>query len=254
MESLKQRKLLQVNKMNNKEEYQDNRFFNLKCIWMASRTVEYKLCDREFNCDDCQFDREVRNSDFNNEKTDINQRSIVDSLSDKLQNIKYDEKVIYLKNSLMIKQIFGNTFYLGLNPILQPFLEGVKFIKECELGKYILKGSPVLQFRGEWGEITLSSPMNFLMYDIMNNRSCDMLKNKWFAIVGIIQAEVSIGIITKKDWDETLYKSFEFVETIKTAPAAVGATMQDGGRQIRYLYELIGVSKFRELLNTILGM
>lgn len=238
--------------MNNQNDRQDNRFYNLKCIWMVSNVVEYKLCDKEFDCENCQFDKEVRNSGSGNETAGINQSSIIESLNDKLQNIKYDEKVIYLKNSLMIKQIFGNTFYLGLNPILRSFLEGIKLIRECELGKYILRGKPVLQFRGEWGEITLSSPMNFLMYDLMNNRSGDLIKDKWFAIIGIIQPEISIGTITKKDWDETLYKSFEFLETIKTAPSAVGATMQDGGRQLRYLYELIGESKYRELLNTIL--
>jgi hypothetical protein len=220
---------------------------------MSSSVVDYKLCDKGFDCDNCSFDQEIRNSSTDNVKLDINKNNILESLNDKLQNIKYDEKIIYLKNSLMVKQIFGNTFYIGLNPILQTFLEGTKIIKECDLGKYILKGNPVLKFRGEWGAITMCSPMNFLMYDIMNINTEELIKNKWFAIIGIIQPEISIGKITRKNWDDTLYKSFEYVETMKTANLAVGTTMHDGGYQIKYLYQLVGKTKYMEILNTILS-
>lgn len=238
--------------MNNQNDYQNNRYYDLKCIWMASRIVDYKLCDKEFDCENCPFDKEVRSTSTDNEMLDINKKNILESLNDKLQNIKYDEKIIYLKNSLMIKQIFGNTFYIGLNPILQPFLEGIKFIKECELGKYILKGNPVLQFRGDWGAMTIYSPMNFLMYDIMNINKGELIKNKWFAIIGVIQPEISLGKITRKDWDDALYKSFEFVETMKTTHPAVGTTMHDGGHQIKYLHQLVGKTKYIEILNAIL--
>jgi hypothetical protein len=33
-----------------------------KCVWMASGVVTYRLCDLEFNCEVCPFDRAIRDS------------------------------------------------------------------------------------------------------------------------------------------------------------------------------------------------
>jgi glycine cleavage system H lipoate-binding protein len=32
----------------------------LKCVWMVSGTISYKLCDREFDCESCPFDQAIR--------------------------------------------------------------------------------------------------------------------------------------------------------------------------------------------------
>ena len=31
-----------------------------KCVWMESGVVTYKLCDCEYNCEACPFDRALR--------------------------------------------------------------------------------------------------------------------------------------------------------------------------------------------------
>src|SRR3989304_2509595 len=32
----------------------------LKCVWMSAGVVGYKLCDMEFRCDECPFDRALQ--------------------------------------------------------------------------------------------------------------------------------------------------------------------------------------------------
>ena len=32
----------------------------LKCVWMLAGNVDYKLCDREYDCDECPFDLAIR--------------------------------------------------------------------------------------------------------------------------------------------------------------------------------------------------
>ncbi|HXK60113.1 MAG TPA: hypothetical protein PLP42_09480 [Acidobacteriota bacterium] len=34
----------------------------LECVWMMARVVDFKLCDREYECEDCWFDRGIRQS------------------------------------------------------------------------------------------------------------------------------------------------------------------------------------------------
>lgn len=43
--------------MSNKISYGNNIYENIKCIWMASDVVSYKLCDKEFDCENCQFNK-----------------------------------------------------------------------------------------------------------------------------------------------------------------------------------------------------
>ncbi len=32
----------------------------LKCIWMECGYVEYKLCDRNYDCENCPFDKAIK--------------------------------------------------------------------------------------------------------------------------------------------------------------------------------------------------
>jgi len=231
---------------------QFNMYHDLKCIWMASNIVDYKLCDKDFDCENCTFDKVIRNSSFEDDSDGKATGNILDNALEKLQEINYDEKIIYLKNCLMMKRIFANTFYLGLNPILQPFLDSISSLQECDLGKYILKGQPVFQFTGEWGTVTLSSPMNFLMYDHMTTPHEDLSKSKWIAIIGAIQPEIETCTIGKSNWNEILYKTFEIIDDMKTNLPSVGNTMLDGGNKLKYLYQIVGKTKYKSILESII--
>ncbi len=230
-----------------------NIYHDLKCIWMASNIVDYKLCDKDFDCENCSFDKVIRNSSFENDSDGKVKGNILDDVLEKLQDVNYDEKVIYLKNCLIMKRIFANTFYLGLNPMLKPFLDNISSLKECDLGKYILKGQPVFQFTGEWGTVTLTSPMNFLMYDRMTSPHEDISKSKWMAIIGAIQPEIDASVIGKSRWNEMLYKTFEIIDDMKLNVPAVGSTMLDGGTKIKYLYQFAGKDKYQSILESMLN-
>ena len=41
---------------------------DLKCIWMTSQQVAYKLCDKEFDCENCEFDKIFRNRSIRTEQ------------------------------------------------------------------------------------------------------------------------------------------------------------------------------------------
>ncbi len=227
--------------------YQD-----LKCIWMASSVVEYKLCDKNFDCENCSFDKVIRNYSFSNNFPEKPLYNAAEIVLTKLKEINYDNKLIYLHNSIIIKRIFANTFYLGISPILNSFLDRVSSLKECDTGKYILKDQPIIQFISDWGDITITAPMNFLMYDRMINRSDELSKSRWIAIIGAVQPQIDNCTIAKSDWERSLYNTFDIIDGIKSGFPEVGSTMHDGGEKIKYLYQLIGKSKYKNLLESII--
>ncbi|MDY0082451.1 MAG: hypothetical protein RBR74_04655, partial [Ignavibacteriaceae bacterium] len=76
--------------MKNEIELKPNRYEMLKCIWMTSGVIDYKLCDNNFDCENCPFDKVIRN--LSDEK-DTKLGGIVNafnSILNKLQNTKFE--------------------------------------------------------------------------------------------------------------------------------------------------------------------
>jgi hypothetical protein len=239
--------------MNNQNESAGSNYNMLKCIWMASGVIEYKLCDKEFDCESCPFDKVIRNFPSDDKHNSAGVPNVINVILNKLKNLKYDTQIIYLKNNLIARQILPNTYYLGVNPLLVSYLDNVGMMMECSAGKNILSGQTVMNFFGEWGTVSLSAPMNFSIYDKVNNPADDPMKSKWFAIIGAIQQEITSGRLDYEEWDLQHKKSIKIMSDIKTNYPAVGPTMQDGGNRIEYLHQLLGKEKYLEILKSLIA-
>jgi len=239
--------------MENPNEFTGSNYDMLKCIWMASGVIEYKLCDKNFDCENCQFDKVIRNFSSDDGHTSSGIPSIINIVLNKLGKINYDEQIIYLRNNLIARQILPNTYYLGVNPVLISYLDNVGMMMECGAGRSVSSGQTVMNFFGEWGTVSLSAPMNFSIYDKVNNPADDPMKSKWFAIIGAIPQEVASGKIDHTEWDLLHQKSIKIIEEIKTSYPKIGPTMQDGGSQIKYLHQLVGTDKYIGILNSLIS-
>lgn len=237
--------------MNNEIGYKNNNYEMLKCIWMTSGVIEYKLCDNKFDCENCPFDKVIRN--LSNEKeTELNGIvSIVNNIFNKLQNLRYDNSIIYLKNNLIVKEICPNTFYLGINPVFASFLDSVRSISLYENGKNIFAGQQIVEICGDWGNVILSAPINFLIYNKVGNPTNYFPKSQWFAIVGFVHQEITNCKLYQNDWDKMHQEAINIIEDIKLHIPEVGTTMLDGGTQIKYLHQLVGKKKYLDILNSL---
>ena len=84
--------------MSNEIELKRNKYDMLKCIWMNSGVIDYKLCDHNFDCENCPFDKVIRNL-CNKKETDFYETvNDANTIFNKLQSVKYDNNIIYLKN------------------------------------------------------------------------------------------------------------------------------------------------------------
>ncbi len=226
----------------------NNTYEKMKCIWMASQVIEYKLCDNKFDCENCQFDKVMRN--LLNEK-ELQNADIVNIISNKLQSINYDNNIIYLKNNLIAKEICHDTYYLGINPILISFLDTVSFLSVYKSKKNILTDQQVINILGEWGSISLSAPMNFMIYDLLDFPIDTLLTLKWVAIIGAVDKQISNGRLYQEEWNTMHQKALSTIEQIKSHIPQVGNTMMDGGTKIKFLHQLVGKKRYINILNSI---
>ncbi len=238
--------------MNNSSGYQSSNYENLKCIWMASQVVEYKLCDNKFDCDNCSFDKVIGNIATEKEAHLADEVTIPKIIHNKLRNIKYDNKIIYLKNSLVAKEIYHNTFYLGINPIFVCFLDSVHTVMHYDSGKTIHTGEDIIRVFGAWGTVSLSAPMDLSIYDKVNDPPDDASSNKWFAIITASQHDISNGILCEDKWNEMRQKALGIIEGIKSCYPNIGNTMHDGGTEIKTLDQLVGNKRYINILNSLI--
>lgn len=237
--------------MNNENKYKNNNYEMMKCIWMASGIIEYKLCNNQFDCENCQFDKMIRNLSNEKETQLPSAVNVPNMILCQLRRIKYNDKIIYLKNDLIAREICPNTFYLGINPILISFLDTVSSMIVYETGKNIVTGQQVIQIFGTWGTISLSAPMNFLIYDKFGDPTNNPLNTQWFAIIGVVDQDISSGRIYQEEWDKMHDRAINIIEDIKSQVPKVGDTMMDGGTKIKFLHQLVGKKRYINILNSL---
>ena len=236
--------------MKSENEEKKNNYEKLKCIWMASNVIEYKLCDNQFDCEKCLFDKVMRNLLNENELRSAGISNVVNIISDKLQSIEYDNKIIYLKNNFIAKEICSNTFYLGINPVLICFLDSLSSFILFGCGENIFTGQQLIQIFGPWGEFSLLAPKNFLIYDKVGDSNDIPWKSQWLAIVGCDFQDIKKGSLSKEEWGRTHSRAIDIIEEIKSKVPKVGDTMHDGGTQIKSLHQLLGNKKYLAILNS----
>lgn len=227
----------------------------MNCIWMASEFVKYKLCDKEFDCDNCEFDKVIRNlsvklEDTNTPKVrnEIKNEDLLERLIKRIENETYDEKILYLKNQLVIKNLFGNAYYLGINPIVLYMMDDFNSIHEFNINE-IKKEQIILTLEGNWGLKQFVSPINFMIIEKINFSQFKL--NKWYAIILFGETDKDDFWISEKEWNRKKNNSLLILKEHLACKPHIGQSMMDGGEKIKYLYQYLGSKKYLELLNSI---
>lgn len=223
----------------------------LKCIWMTSHVIDYKICNNNFDCENCSFDKAMKNLITNTEnKSNINQ-NIISEISKKIKSIKFDDKIVYLRNSLIAKNICEDIYYFGLNPIFECFLSTNFHIEVDETSDQINRGQSILSISGAWGSVSVSSPIDLVIYDRIQGLENNKLSPRWIAIIGDKSQEIKKNITIKTEWDNLYKKAARLIDEIKNKEPIIGETMMDGGKFIGNLPQLIGNKKYIEILKLL---
>jgi glycine cleavage system H protein len=118
-----------------------------KCIWMECGYVEYKLCDRNFDCENCPFDKSI--------KAQMEEKDIKDEKRIK-QNV---HKIKITPNHIWLIQD-GNIFTIGLDDFVQKFFDAGCSISFPMIGSKLFNGKTFLWIIGSFGAIGFHSPVS----------------------------------------------------------------------------------------------
>lgn len=224
----------------------------MNCIWMASELVKYKLCDKEFDCENCEFDKVFRNLSVKiedkNIPADMQSKDLLEKVIKRIENEIFDEKILYLKNQLIMKNLFGNAYYLGINPIVLYLLDDFNSIHEFS-NNDIKREQIIITLEGNWGLKQFISPINFMIIEKINFSQFRL--NKWYAIILFNEFDRSDFFLSEEEWNKKKNYTLSILNKELNKRPDVGKSMMDGGEKVKYLYQYLGKNNYLNLLNKI---
>lgn len=233
---------------------QNNEFNNLQCIWMKSNFIQYKLCDKNFNCDDCLFDKVMQNARVNAGDLETDKRAIVNILDDKLEqlnSITCNDGYKYLKNNIVLKNLFGNTYYMGLSPLAKIMLDEASGFNYCKDGQPIQTHYPIVQFFANWGSVKVHSPLNFYCLGRLKQEIKSQHADDWFLLMEVMPEELEYAEISKEDFSINVKEVEKILLNAKNEFSNIGPTLNDGGQVETHLNKVLGKDLYYNILEHI---
>lgn len=119
---------------------------SLKCIWMDCGYVEYKLCDRDYDCENCPFNQAIKK-----ERENFSENNLKSDLTFRLIKITPNHIWYYQEENL---------FTFGLDGFVQKFFDGGCSIHLPTVGTILSTGKTFLWIIGSFGAIGLHLPID----------------------------------------------------------------------------------------------
>jgi len=220
-------------------------FDDIKCLWMKCGTVDYRICDNNFDCENCDFDKLII-SRFN-KKVNVNEE--IEMVFDSgYYTVPFSPPHFHFGCGLIVKNFIGNNYYLGLEPFMVKFIDKLSSVNYCAKNGDVGKGEPVLNIRNGWGEVNILSPFGFRFIEKLDLKNICSNGVRWFAIIEAEKREVLRNSINEENFYVKLYETKRFLkESLKTSCAA-GTTMYDGGKALENWSDILGKSVYKNLM------
>jgi hypothetical protein len=232
--------------MTDSEKYKS--FDDIKCLWMKCGAVEYKLCDKNFDCENCSFDKQM-----------MTELKLKGSVNEEIENIfgigkrtlSFAHPYYHFHCGLTARNLLANNYYMGLEPFIANFIDKNSLLKYCSPKRSIKKGEPILNISNGWGEVNVLSPFNFHFVEKLEVNKSLMRGFHWFAIIEAERYEILGNSINKKHFFDKLYETkLNLLNLMRTSDSA-GNTMYDGGKIIENWSDILGKHTYRNLLEKL---
>lgn len=244
-----------------------------KCLWMAAGVVSYKLCDLEFECENCTYDKIIRSKI----PTETMRRSIKTSsgeqvmnyidqakmLIDKLVDSQINPKYYYSKNHICFCKDDDGTVLIGIDNLLAKMLNYVASVVLLPVGHLIKQHKSFCWLIQKNQTLTLYSPISGMIVQtnpLLSNspdyiRTTD-LKISWLVKVKLNEDTKLQDFYTGQKAQAWFHKELKrtkdtFYEIIGKHRPLKSPTQFDGGIFSTSLSEIIPNDEYWKFLRTL---
>lgn len=245
----------------------------MKCLWMLAGVVGYKLCDREYDCEHCPFDRSLHEGAHSQsgarraftDNTPAGEIRIREAGVTNLEGYDVAGALFYHPAHVWARIEDKGRVRIGLDDFGQKLAGRIYCVRLPAPGTSINRNQACWRITHKAGESELAAPVSGIVARLnaklveqpsLINR--DPYGEGWVMIVEPVGLEECLKQLLygqkARAWCELdinlLYQKLNRLLT--DAPPEVGATMQDGGALMRDFTHILAADQIRQLIDSFL--
>ncbi|MDI6804713.1 MAG: hypothetical protein QME58_12875 [Bacteroidota bacterium] len=244
-----------------------------KCVWMSAGVVSYKLCDLEFDCEHCAYDRIIRSKISSeivngNYKTSnigkiVNYSDQAKMLIDKLIDSEINPTYYYSKNHIRLSKDEDGAVSIGIDILLAKILNYINCIVMMPVGEFVRQRKSFCWLIQKGRTLTLYSPISGTV--VQNNalllnspdliRTTDLQKS-WLSKIRLNKDSRLEDFYTGEEAQVWFQKELKrtkdnFYEIIEKQRILTSPTQFDGGIFSSSLSEILPNDEYWKILRNL---
>lgn len=236
-----------------------------KCVWMTSGIISYKLCPLNYACEDCMFDRVMRNeSAAMIRRPDVDAALAADLASIDSSAPLIDGSLFYHRNHCWVKVLNTDEVIVGINGILARLIYGVKTVVLPKVGEELSRDQFFAHIIQEKHIVPLILPITGVIKSVNQDlvRNPELLRNDfrdrgWLVSMkpDNLENDLRTLVFGNKaiEWyrnkDRSVSEAIHAVYSV--SGAELGPTMQDGGELILNPSETLTPDQYYKILEVL---
>ncbi|MGB2870111.1 MAG: hypothetical protein WBD36_16810 [Bacteroidota bacterium] len=251
------------------------------CIWMDAGVIAYYLCDRNFDCDRCPFDKVVRqrygtsaepgpgmsqSSASQHQKhvssTREQAEAALDSFFEPLSGYDFPSDRKYGPGHTWVREVNEGEYTVGIDEVGMRLLGSIQSIVMPQAPLHVLGNAPFAWLIHRDGAIALHAPFegtivetNAKLVEQPELLQSDPYGEGWIARIGVADSPdakslQSVHGHTTRVQTELVSLRTDLGKQMEKA-SAVGVTLLDGGTRIDSLAEMIGEKVFLQMVSRL---
>jgi glycine cleavage system H protein len=231
----------------------------LRCVWMTAGILTYRLCDRDFDCDDCLLDTALRrHSDPPGAPGSriIGGKSSISAASRDLR-----DSYFYNRNHCWARKVTNSRARVGLEPgLTEALLTPRAFVFPPE-GQRVQQQQTCLWIVIEGGTLPIESPCTGIIratnHQLIANPHLLLLQpfdDGWLLELDVEESFLQPSGFLNSEEAGLAYAAdqnrFQMMLSgaCQTGPLQIGLTMADGGQPLQNIADILGPSKYFSIL------
>jgi glycine cleavage system H lipoate-binding protein len=247
------------------------------CVWMDAGLVNYKLCDKNFDCDTCSFDlimkkqhhpfseRAVMQSEPS--VREFTETDVVQRIMQPLTSALLPDDRLYFSNHSWLKKMNDGFCQIGVNALLAGFLHPVVGAVVVNKSSRVANESPFAWLIRDNETFTLRNPVpgivmstNVALTSKPSIVTTDCYDEGWIVTIAPQENPEKVSqCYTAEEFQPILERDMQWIESqlrlaLKKQSSSVGSTMYDGGKYVETIEQFIGEKRYTQLLSRLIRL
>lgn len=233
-----------------------------KCVWMLAGVVDYKLCDRDFDCEGCPLDQALG---YDAQTHDAHHRA-AQSLEAGLAAFKHEPALFYHPAHVWARIEDEGIVRIGLDDFGQRLAGRIYSVQLPDDGSSVSGGEACWRIAHYAGETVLAAPVSGTILRVNSKLAAhpslinrDPYGEGWALVIQPARLEQCLkqlyyGNKVEQWYQDDIQRLYQTINDELRGSPAIGATTQDGGSPINDSISLLTAAQMQRVIDEFLSV